>query len=115
MWAHELLKTLVFEYRVVSFEYFMHEMSISEAYLCSENIKWTDIIYRSYTRYSIWNMYNSNPWIKGGNKIKVQEVLELPWDEGTILSKEEKEKTKKIQKSMEEMLKNAKVVEEKYM
>ena len=114
-WATELLKTLVFEFRIVSFEYFMEEMSIPQAYICIDNLQWTDFNFRTIMRYQIWSLYNSNGF--GKNKNEIEDIMELPWDKikkHTIASDEELEQQKALMEQANEMMKSGQITEEKY-
>ena len=117
LWASELLRSLVFEYRIVTLDYFLNELSIHQAYLCVDNLKYTDISLKILTRYAIWSMYNSNGWVKNNNA--VEDILHLPWDEKEdkhiIATKEEVKEQKSRLKDMEELMKNATVIEEKFI
>lgn len=116
-WATELMKTLVFEFRIVTFEYFMHEMSIPEAYFCFNNLQYTDFNFKTMLRYQIWSLYNSNGF--GKNKNKITDIMELPWDnEGkkhVIATKEELKMQKERLKRAEELIKNSEIKETKFM
>ena len=114
-WATELLKTLVFEFRIVSFEYFMEEMSIPQAYICIDNLQWTDFNFRTIMRYQIWSLYNSNGF--GKNRNEIEDIMELPWDKTkkhTIASDEELEQQKALMEQANEMMKSGQIIEEKY-
>lgn len=114
-WATELLKTLVFEFRIVSFEYFMEEMSIPQAYICIDNLQWTDFNFRTIMRYQIWSLYNSNGF--GKNRNEIEDIMELPWDKikkHTIASDEELEQQKALMEQANEMMKSGQITEEKY-
>lgn len=112
-----MLKTLVFEYRIVPFEYFMNEMGITEATLCFDYIDYTDLTMKQLMRYNIWSMYNSNALAK--NKNSLEDIMKLPWDKGntnhTVATKSDMIEQKERMKKMEDMLKNTKITEEKYM
>lgn len=115
-WANEMLKTLVFEYRVVSFEYFMEELSIFQAWKCLENTSFTDFTQRILIRYAIWSLYNSNAFAK--NNMQVEDILPLPWDEeknNKNVTEAQVRDAESIAKSIEEMMKSGKVKTEKYM
>jgi len=115
-WATELLKTLVFEFRIVSFEYFMEEMSIPQAYICIDNLQWTDFNFRTIMRYQIWSLYNSNGF--GKNRNEIEDIMELPWDKEkkkhAIASDEELKQQKALMEQANEMMKGGKIIEEKY-
>ena len=106
----------MFEYRIVSFEYFMEEMSISQAYMCANNIKWTDLNFKTIMRYQIWSLYNSNAF--GKNKNEIQDIMTLPWDDEdtkhTIATDKELEEQKKMMEEMEKMMETP-IIEEKFM
>ena len=112
-----MFKSLVFEYRIVSYEYFMYDMGINEATICLDNIKWTDLNFKSMMRYNIWSMYNSNGL--GKNKNTIQDIMSLPWDEGTVnhtvATKQDMNEQKERTKKMEERLKQGNITSEKYM
>lgn len=112
-----MFKTLVFEYRIVSFEYFTEQLSISQAYLIIENLKWIDFSFRTIMRYQIWSLYNSNAF--GKNKNEIADIMPLPWDDRNethrVASDEELEKQKAYMKQMEEMIKNNSTTTEKFM
>ena len=114
-WATELLKTLVFEFRIVSFEYFMEEMSIPQAYICIDNLQWTDFNFRTIMRYQIWSLYNSNGF--GKNRNEIEDIMELPWDKEqkhTIATEDELKEQKKMMEAANEMMKSGQITEEKY-
>lgn len=88
LWATYLLRTIVFEYRVVDYQYFMREMGLIDAWKCIELIPFLDRDYRELTRYSITAIYNNNPFRK--HQVKVEDVLQLPWDEHEMTPQEAK-------------------------
>lgn len=113
-----MMRTLVFEFKVVSFEYFLHEMSIPEAYYCFSNLQYTDFTFRTIMRYQIWSLYNSNGF--GKNKNKITDIMSLPWDEGeevkhVISTKKELDRQKDMLKEMEDVMKNSEIKEMKFM
>lgn len=65
----------------------MHEMSVTEAYICIDNLTYIDKLERELMRYSICATYNSNPFLK--KQVKLEEVMELPWDKKHVYSLEE--------------------------
>ena len=106
---------MVFEFRIVSFEYFMEEMSIPQAYICIDNLQWTDFNFRTIMRYQIWSLYNSNGF--GKNRNEIEDIMELPWDKTkkhTIASDEELEQQKALMEQANEMMKSGQIIEEKY-
>lgn len=111
------MKTLVFEYRIVPFSYFIDEMGVNQAIMCMEYIKWTDITLKSLIRYNIWNMYQSNAFYKNPNKI--ENIMELPWDKEneihTISTESDKKEQREKMKELEEMMKRGNLVQEKFM
>lgn len=114
-WATELLKTLVFEFRIVSFEYFMEEMSIPQAYICIDNLQWTDFNFRTIMRYQIWSLYNSNGF--GKNRNEIEDIMELPWDKikkHTIASDEELKEQKALMEQADKMMESGQITEEIY-
>ena len=113
-----MLKTLVFEYRIVSYEYFMYDMGISDAELCMEHIKWTDLTLKSLIRYNIWSMYNSNAF--GKNKNSIEAIMPLPWDKETnvkhtVLSEKEIKEQEAMMKQFGERIKQGGTKKEKFM
>ena len=110
------MRTLVFEFRIVSYEYFMNEMGISDAYLCVDNIQWTDYSFRTIMRYHIWSLYNSNGMYK--NKNEINDIMSLPWDEKQkthrVATESELKEQQNVMKQMEEMMKSSEVIEEKF-
>lgn len=95
----------------------MYDMGLAEAYTCLDFIKWSDLNLKSLFRYSIWSMYNSNALAK--NKNSLEDIMKLPWDKGntnhTVATKSDMIEQKERMKKMEDMLKNTKITEEKYM
>lgn len=120
LWASYLLRTIVFEYRVVDYQYFMREMGIVDAWKCIENIPFLDRTQRELARYSISAIYNNHPFRK--NAIKIEDIMELPWDESKMTLEEAKVRGIEIKtqlddsqmervKMLEDMIKNGKVEE----
>ena len=90
-------------------------MSISQAYLCMNNIQWTDLNFKTIMRYQIWSLYNSNAF--GKNKNEITDIMSLPWDDKErhiVASEKELEEQKKMMKEMEEKLKNGNTITEKF-
>lgn len=73
-----MFRLIVFEYRITTLDYFMNTMTMYELYNCVENINFIDRNERELLRYSICATYNSNPFLK--KRIKLEDVMELPWD-----------------------------------
>lgn len=92
-------------------------MSIPEAYFCFNNIKYLDLNFKTIMRYQIWSLYNSNGL--GKNKNKIEDIMKLPWDEEEIIhvvaDKKNLAKQKERLKEMEDMMKNMKIEETKFM
>ena len=116
LWANELLRALVFEYRLISFEYFMEDLSIFHAWKMMENIQYTDFTFKTMIRYQIWSLYNSNGFAK--NKNKIEDIMELPWDkndkESKAVSDKQLREAQELAKSIEEMMMKGNVKTEKY-
>ena len=91
-------------------------MGISEAYLAMEHIKWTDVNYKIIMRYGIWSLYNSNAW--GKNKNKIEDIMELPWDEKQqpkVATEQQLKDMQSVAKDLENILEEGKFTTEKYM
>lgn len=91
-------------------------MSIPDAYLCIDNIQWTDFSFRTIMRYQIWSLYNSNGFGKNNNE--VTDIMSLPWDNEKshkVASDEELRQQKELMRQAQEMMKSGEIVEEKYV
>lgn len=73
-----MFRLLVFEYRIVSLEYYLNKMTVYELYNTVENLNYVDRNERELLRYNICSTINSNPFLK--KHIKLTDVMELPWD-----------------------------------
>lgn len=78
----------------------MREMGIIDAWKCIENIPFLDRNQRELARYSISAIYNNHPFRK--NPIKIEEIMELPWDESKMSIEEAKLKGIDIQTKIDE-------------
>ena len=70
---------LVFEYKVVDYQYFMDEMQEYEINNIVENLKYADKNKRESARLIAWEIDKAN----FKNIKKAQDFLPLPWDETT--------------------------------
>lgn len=77
-----MFRLLVFEFRIVSLDYFLSNMTMYELYNTIENLNFVDRNERELLRYSICATYNSNPFLK--KRVKLEDVMELPWDKKTL-------------------------------
>lgn len=92
-----LLRTLVFEYRIVSFEYFMDKMMQFEANECIRNISFLDRDIKEIGRYQLYVLINSN----SKKHISAKEIMRLPWD-NKFLNETEYEYSEEEDKKLEE-------------
>lgn len=77
-----MFRLLVFEFRIVSLDYFLSNMTMYELYNTIENLNFVDRNERELLRYSICATYNSNPFLK--KRVKLEDVMELPWDKKSL-------------------------------
>lgn len=71
-----MLKVLVVEYKLVSLQYFMDEMTEYEIHDLYNMLKYSDLPYWEMTRWLLYAIVQVN----SKRKIKVEDVLKLPWD-----------------------------------
>lgn len=94
----------------------MDEMNIANAYLCVDNLQWTDYTFRMIMRYQIWSLYNSNGF--GKNKNEIADIMSLPWDNETtkhaVASDEELKQQKALMEQADKMMESGQITEEIY-
>ena len=71
-----LFRTLCFEYKIVSVEYFLDRLELYEAKDIAKNLIYCDKDYKEFTRYQLYVAIQSN----SKKKIDLKEVAKLPWD-----------------------------------
>lgn len=70
------MRTLVFEYRVISLEYFLDNLSQYEANECIKNLIYLDRDFKEIERYQLYVLVNAN----SKNQLTAQKIMKLPWD-----------------------------------
>lgn len=102
---HEVFKTLVVQYKLVDVEYFMDSMQEYEIYDLYQYLGFVDATKWEQTR---WLMYVTAQ-VNSRKKLKVEDILQFPWEEKNQLDDLPQEISKKDIKRLEgkakEMLK----------
>lgn len=81
---HELFNVLVFQFRVVSVEYFMDTMTEWEINDIIENLPYLDRNMWEACRLKAWITIQAN----STDDVAMQEVLKFKWDEESVETKE---------------------------
>lgn len=71
-----MFRVFCFEYRIVSVEYFLDNLTQWEAADIAQNVQYVDINQRESDRYKLYVMIQSN----SKRKISPNDVMSLPWD-----------------------------------
>lgn len=95
------MRLLVFEYKVVDFEYFMDKMTIYELDECLRGLIYCDKTLKMnlrYLNYTVMCMCSKD-------RIKVEDVYKLPWDdERLLLDKETQENAQDMLMQLENII-----------
>lgn len=75
-----MLKLLVFEYKLVDYQYFMDEMQDYEIPILIENLSVSQKTNWIHTRYLMWS--SLKPYLKK-KSMTPSDLFPLPWDEDT--------------------------------
>lgn len=81
---HELFNVLVFQFRVVSVEYFMDEMTEWEINDIIDNLPYLDRNMWEACRLSAWITIQAN----SRDEVAMQDVLKFKWDDASVSTKE---------------------------
>ena len=98
--AHELLRLLCLEFKVVDYPYFMTRLELWEAYLLCENLQYCDRSIWESSRIIAFMVAQSN----SKKKLKLSDVSKFEW-ENTKKSKPEHLSREEINKRSENFLK----------
>lgn len=93
MLYHHLLRVLVYEYRMVSLEYYLDEMQPYEISIVAKNLAYTDRANKELLRLQMYITAQVN----STKKLKIEDIMKFKWDDefkntGTKISTEEAEK-----------------------
>lgn len=101
--VHYLFRIICFEFRICSPEYFLDEMQKYEVNTIIANIPYLDKVQKETDRYKLYVTVQSN----SKKRLKVQEIMSLPWDNETQdvqWTDEYKEEMKKERKETEQRI-----------
>ena len=97
--AHDLLRLLCLEFKVVDYKYFMDEMELWEAYILCENLQYCDR--------SVWEASRIISYISAmpnsKKKLKLTDIIKFPWDKTTSVKESREERIKKMESFLQRL------------
>ena len=75
---HQIMRVIVFEFKVASLDYFLDEMQEYEISMIFDNLKYLDRNSWEQTRFQIY----ANAQMNTRKHLKETDIMKLPWDNG---------------------------------
>ena len=105
---HEALRVLVIQFKLVSLEYFLDQMTEYELYIMYDNLEYSDFNTKEMSRILGYIIAQT----QSRKKLKPDEIMQFPWDEGykkgkaehKVDTKEDIERAKRFRDKFEKIL-----------